>query len=77
MTSVVEKIYEQALDLPMEDRMELIDKLLINANLPTQQEINDAWSKEIERRIKDIENGNAELIPGKVVFERINKKYKK
>ncbi|MFP4549008.1 MAG: addiction module protein [Fidelibacterota bacterium] len=77
MTTTAEKIYEQALELPAEDRMELIDKLLISENLPTQQEINQAWSKEVERRIQEIENGDVELIPGDVVFERINKKYKK
>ena len=77
MFATAEKIYEQALDLPIEERMELIDKLLISANLPTQKEINDAWSKEVQRRILEIENGEVELIPGDVVFERINKKFKK
>ncbi len=73
MTTTLEKIYEQALELPVEDRMELIDKLLISENLPAQQEINKAWSKEVERRIQEIENGDVELIPGDVVFENCNK----
>jgi hypothetical protein len=34
-----EKIYEQALNLPINDRLILIDKLLISTNLPAQNEI--------------------------------------
>jgi len=70
-----DKIYEQALDLPTDDRMILIDKLLHSANLPTQIEIDKLWCKEVERRSKDIESGRAKLIPGEEVFSKIRQKF--
>jgi putative addiction module component (TIGR02574 family) len=64
MVELAEKIYEQALDLPIDDRLILIDKLLISANLPTQTDIDQAWSKEVERRCQELDSGKAKLIPG-------------
>ncbi len=79
MTSLAmtNKIYEQALDLPTDDRMVLIDKLLHSANLPTQLEIDKLWAEEVERRSKDIESGKAKLIPGEEVFRKIRKRFGK
>lgn len=77
MTSLAmtNKIYEQALDLPTDDRMVLIDKLLHSANLPTQVEIDKLWAEEVERRCKNIETGKAKQIPGEDVFRRIRKRF--
>ena len=69
----VEKIYEQALNLPINDRLILIDKLLISTNLPAQNDIDQAWAQEVERRCQDVDNGNSKLIPGEEVFEKIFK----
>ncbi len=71
MTALAEKIYEQALDLPIDDRLILIDKLLHSTNLPAQSEIDQAWTKEVELRCQELDNGKARLIPGEEVFEKI------
>ena len=71
MVVLAEKIYEQALDLPIDDRLILIDKLLKSSNLSNQEEIDQAWSEEVELRFQDSVSGNAKLIPGEVVFEKI------
>ncbi len=75
MTELAEKIYEQALGLPIEDRLILIDKLLNSANLPTQADIDKAWSKEVERRCRKIDTGEAKFIPGEEVFQKIKKRF--
>jgi putative addiction module component (TIGR02574 family) len=72
--AMTNKIYHQALDLPTDDRMVLIDKLLHSANLPTQLEIDKLWAEEVERRCNDIETGKAKLVPGDDVFRRIRKR---
>ena len=77
MTALAEKIYEQALDLPTDDRLILIDKLLHSTNLPTQQKIDEAWSVEVENRIKGLEDGTSKIIPGEEVFKKIRKKFSK
>ena len=75
MTRIAEKIYEQALDLPIEDRLALIDKLLHSANLPTSTEIDQLWIREVKRRCRDVDEGKSNIIQGEDVFRKIEKKY--
>jgi len=51
----------QALKLSPEERAQLADRLI--ASLFRDNEIDDAWAVEVERRIKEIEGGRAQLIP--------------
>ncbi|MCK4400995.1 addiction module protein [bacterium] len=71
MVALAEKVYEEALDLPTDDRLKLIDKLLHSTNLPIQMDIDKAWALEVEKRSKQIEEGTAKLIPGEEVFLKI------
>ena len=77
MVVLAEKIYEQALDLPIDDRLVLIDKLIKSSNLSNQEEIDQAWSEEVELRFQGIESGTAKLIPGEVVFDKIKRRFSK
>jgi len=38
-------------------------------------EIEQAWDKEIARRVKEIESGKVKLIPAEKVFEKLRAKY--
>ncbi len=71
MIALAEKVYEEALDLPTDDRLKLIDRLLHSTNLPTQVDIDKAWSKEVEKRSDRLKKGTAKLIPGEEVFAKI------
>ncbi len=75
MIALAEKVYEDALDLPTEDRIKLIDKLLHSTNLPTQMDIDKAWLKEVEARSLDLDNGSAKLVSGEEVFAKIKSKF--
>ena len=77
MAALTEKIYDQALDLPIDDRLILIDKLLQSTNLPTQSGIDQVWVKEVDFRCNTLETGNAKLIPGEEVFDKIKKRFSK
>ena len=72
MTALAEKVYNEALDLPTEDRLTLLDRLLHSSNLSTQKDIDQAWVEEAERRDRQIDEGTATLIPGNEVFAKIN-----
>jgi len=61
MPSQLEMLEAQALKLSPEERAQLADRLI--ASLFQDNEIEDAWSVEVERRIKEIEAGRAQLIP--------------
>jgi hypothetical protein len=75
MTALAEKIYNEALDLPAEDRLTLLDRLLHSSNLSTQADIDLAWIKEADRRDRQIEDETAILIHGAEVFSKINARF--
>ncbi len=61
MPSQLEMLEAQALKLSPEERVRLADRLI--ASLFQDNEIEDAWAVEVERRVKEIEGGRAQLIP--------------
>jgi putative addiction module component (TIGR02574 family) len=77
MVVLYEKIKEDALLLPPEARIELIEKLIESLNLPIQTEIDHLWAEEAERRIKEFDEGRVTGIPGEQVFNEIRAKLKK
>jgi len=77
MPVVGKKVFDEALSLPAEARMSLVEKLLISLNLPTKPEIDRLWAEEAERRIAQIDKREIKLVPGKKVFANIRKKYRR
>ena len=75
MATTVDKICNEALFLPADARIGLIERLLVSLNLPTQADIDRLWADEAERRITEIDRGDVNLIPGELVFENIRRKY--
>ncbi|MEX2241705.1 MAG: addiction module protein [Burkholderiales bacterium] len=59
MSSQLKLIEEEALKLTAEERAQLADRLI--ASLFEDSEIEEAWAAEVERRIKDIEEGRSKL----------------
>ena len=75
---LAEKIFEQALVLPIDDRLSLIDRLINSTNLPIQkdqEDIDQAWSKEVELRCQELEDGKTKLISGEKVFKKIKQRF--
>jgi putative addiction module component (TIGR02574 family) len=77
MSVVAKKVFDEALSLPANARLSLVEKLLISLNLPTRPEIDRLWAEEVERRIAQIDKGVVKLLPGKKVFSNIRKKYRR
>lgn len=75
MATTVDKICNEALYLPAEARISLIERLLNSLNLPTRADIDHLWAEEAERRITEIDRGDIKLIPGEQVFDTIRRKY--
>ena len=74
MTVLAEKIYDEALELPTESRLELIDKLMGSVNLPIIGEIQKAWLEEAHQRRSRMLSGEDQPIPGEEVFREIRKR---
>ncbi len=75
MNAVAEKICDEILEFPTNERVEIIDKLLYENSFSVKKEIKNAWIDEVNKRVESIDNGTAKLIPGEEVFARINKRF--
>ncbi|GKT10531.1 hypothetical protein DSTSK_38360 [Desulforhabdus sp. TSK] len=69
-------LISEAISLPVEIRIELVEKLLQSLN-SSQTEIDELWAIEAERRVAQIETGDVKTVPGDEVFERLLKRLKK
>lgn len=61
----IEAIVEQLLRLPEAQRLAISRQLAAGIG---RDEIDEAWSQEVARRIREIETGAVQLIPADVVF---------
>ena len=77
MGTFTDRVTEEALSLPADARLGLVEKLLTSLNLPIDEEIDRLWAEEADRRITQIEAGEAKLIPGEEVFSKIRSKHEK
>ena len=77
MATTNDRVIEEALSLPADVRLNLVEKLLTSLNLPIDEEIDRLWAEEAERRVSQIEEGKTKLLPGDEVFTRIGAKHGK
>ncbi len=75
MPTAADRVFGEALDLPADVRIGLVDRILASLNLPTRPDIDKMWAEEAERRVAQIDRGEVELIPGEEVFAKIRRKY--
>ena len=74
--SSFDEIWRAALELPPHVRAMLAGHLLESLDDPKQTEIDAAWSEEIERRIREIDEGRVKLIPGEEVLAELRSRFK-
>ena len=77
MVATDDRVIEEALSLPADVRLSLVEKLLTSLNLPIDEEIDRLWSEEAERRVSQIEEGKVNLVPGEEVFNKIRAEHVK
>jgi putative addiction module component (TIGR02574 family) len=74
--SSFDEILSAALDLPPNVRATLAGHLLESLDDSEQVEIDAVWSQEVERRIREIDEGRVELIPGEEVLAELRSRFK-
>ena len=77
MPAMTDRVIEEALSLPADIRLNLVERLITSLNLPINEDVDRLWAEEAERRISQIGTGEAKLVPGQEVFSRIRAKYGK
>lgn len=68
-----DELFAEAVLLPLDMRAQLVDKLQRSLH-STQNEIDELWAKEAERRVEAARSGKVATIPGHEVFEKIRKR---
>ena len=76
MTTATMDLMEKVKLLPIDMKIELVDKILESLT-PNQKEIDELWKVEVERRIDDLESGKAKTVPGEQVFANIRERFGK
>lgn len=76
MTALAEKIYDEVLDLPTDQRLGLIDKLLESIS-PSVASVQEAWVEEAEKRLELYRQGKIQSISGEEVFRRLQDRLSK
>ena len=63
MKTESQQLLRTALALPESERAELAASLIHSLDTKTDEEVDEAWAVEIQRRIESIDNGEVELVP--------------
>jgi hypothetical protein len=76
MTIVQQKqLFDEVDILPLDLKTKLVDKILNSIN-QTSDSIDNLWIEEVNRRKQEIESGEAILVSGKEVFQKIQQRLK-
>ncbi|HWR78219.1 MAG TPA: addiction module protein [Thiobacillus sp.] len=74
MAAILKELETQALQLPPDERSQLIHRLIVSLEgeaEDTPEAIAKAWDEEIARRVADMEAGRTEWIPADEVMARL------
>jgi putative addiction module component (TIGR02574 family) len=74
MSKVLAELKEKAAQLPEPERAELALSLIESLDGPADEGVEEAWDREIARRVGEIERGEAKLIPAEEVFTRLRRR---
>ena len=73
MNKMLESIACEALELPPDQRVALAHRLLTSIDLEPEIGAAEAWQQEIERRIRNYDQGLSKTIPAGEAFARLAK----
>ncbi len=70
----IKDIIQEVSELPVEDRVMVIDSLLCTINMPNP-DIDREWAETAKHRLAEMRSGHVNPIPGNEVFSRIKKRF--
>jgi putative addiction module component (TIGR02574 family) len=74
MSSTVEALEAEALQLSAAERARLVERLI--ASLDIDPEVEEAWAAEVERRNAEIESGAVALISGPEALAKLKTEFR-
>ena len=74
MSEAIETIFQAAMALPPDERIELVEALIAECDQELQRPFADAWISEVKRRSAEIDAGTVEMTPWPEVKARVRKR---
>lgn len=76
MNALAQDLSRQARTLPPEDRALLAEELLASLQDDPESGVDAAWDVEIKRRLEQVSDGTAKLIPSEEVHAQARRLYR-
>ncbi len=74
MTRAAKDIVKAAIQLPENERVQVVEQLLASLETTIDEDVDAAWAAEIERRSRQIKEGTVSLIPWEEVKSQARKR---
>ena len=74
MTRAAKNIVKAAIQLPENERVQVVEELLASLEPGNDEGVDAAWAAEIERRSRQIKEGTVSLIPWEEVRSKARKR---
>lgn len=75
MSTIGSRILNEVLALPVNERAELVERILDSLSEAPDKERLKRWAAETESRLDAIDRGELRTIPGDEVFARLRQRY--
>jgi putative addiction module component (TIGR02574 family) len=69
MSAVADRVLEQGLTLPPDERLRVAEELLQSIRSPQQRAIDEAWAAVAERRVAEVRDGKVQTLPADEVID--------
>lgn len=70
MSRSLEELEAEVMNLSLEGRAQLVEKLILSLDAPSGEENLRLWVIEAEKRLKELRKGKAKEIPAEEAFRR-------
>ncbi len=66
----LQKIQDEALHLPKEERAQLVQRLVLSLESPSKEELRSDWLLEARRRAEELDSGSVQPVSGEDVMRK-------
>ncbi|MFI8744384.1 addiction module protein [Pseudomonas sp. NPDC077186] len=66
----LQKIEDEALHLPRDERAQLIQRLVLSLESPSDEELRADWLLEARRRAEELDSGSVQAVPSDEVMRK-------
>ncbi|MGP0175201.1 addiction module protein [Pseudomonas sp. NCHU5208] len=66
----LQKIEDEALHLSREERAQLIRRLVLSLEAPSEEELRADWLLEARQRVEELDSGSVQAVPGDAVMNK-------